>query len=123
MIELHNIRFHYPTERFALEIGGLAVKREEPTAVIGPSGCGKTTLLRLIAGILRPQAGTVHLLDQDLSSLDEWAVRAFRIRNIGLVFQELELIDYLTAEENILLPYRVTDALRGANLESQSPRT
>ncbi len=65
----------------------------------------------MIAGILRPNIGSVRVLDTDVSSLSERAARAFRVSTIGLVFQDFELLDYLTAEENILLPYRVTSGL------------
>lgn len=111
MIRLENIRFRYPNERFELRLPSLEIGESESVAVVGPSGCGKTTLLRLIAAILRPAEGSVRILEREVSSLPEAEARAFRIRNIGLVFQEFELLDYLTAAENILLPYRVTDAL------------
>ena len=111
MVRLEKIRFRYPDERFELRIPSLTFEDRECAAIVGPSGCGKTTLLRLIAAILRPADGTVTILDETLSSLSEAAARAFRIRNIGLVFQEFELLDYLTATENILLPYHVTDHL------------
>ena len=112
MISLRDLRFRYPTERFELRIADLSLSGQEETAIVGPSGCGKTTLLRLIAGILRPNGGEIQVLNQDVAKLSESQARAFRIQNIGLVFQEFELLDYLTARENILLPFRVTTALK-----------
>jgi len=117
MIRLENIRFRYPNERFELRLPALELGDGEPVAVVGPSGCGKTTLLRLIAAILQPAEGSVRVLDHEVSALPDRDARAFRIRNIGLVFQEFELLDYLTATENILLPFRVTTAL---NLDEET---
>jgi putative ABC transport system ATP-binding protein len=111
VLRAEGLRFRYPTERFELAVDRLELEPGLATAIIGPSGCGKTTLLRLIAGILRPRAGTLDVLGEDLTQLDEAAARTFRIRNLGLVFQEFELLEYLTVAENILLPYRVSAAL------------
>ena len=120
MISLSQLRFRYPGERFELRLGDLEIPAGQIAAIVGPSGCGKTTLLRLIAGILRTGSGTVKVGEQEVNRLDEKGARAFRIQNIGLVFQEFELLDYLTARENILLPYRVSDALSlAANTEER----
>ena len=110
-IHVEDLRFRYQSARFQLSIDDLEVASGEPTAIIGPSGCGKTTLLRLMAGILRPAAGRVEVLAEDVAAMDESRARAFRARNVGLVFQEFELLEYLTAEENILLPFRVCSGL------------
>ena len=110
-IQIDNLAFRYEGERFELAIDRLSIDRA-PTAIIGPSGCGKTTLLRLIAGVLRPNQGEVRVLDQTVSALSDARARAFRIRHIGLVFQEFELVDYLNARDNILLPFRISGALK-----------
>ena len=111
MIEISDLRFRYGEGDFALRVPALSIARGERAAVIGPSGSGKTTLLNLIAGIARPQAGRVITVGHDLSDLDEGAVRNFRVENIGLVFQEFELLEYLDVLENVLLPYRVNSSL------------
>jgi putative ABC transport system ATP-binding protein len=110
-VRLRNLTFHYPGQRFGLRIPQLATEESETLAIVGPSGCGKTTLLRLIAGILVPSSGEVTVADQELTQLDERRRRDFRIRHIGMIFQDFELLDYLSARDNILLPYRVTSAL------------
>lgn len=112
MICLSQLTFRYPSERFHLRIEELEVPEGQQAAIVGPSGCGKTTLLRLIAGILRPSAGSVRVLGEELAHLPEAQARAFRIRQIGLVFQEFELLDYLDARDNILLPFRVSGSLK-----------
>ena len=83
------------------------MERGERVAVIGPSGSGKTTLLHLIAGIRTPEAGRVVAREVEVSALDEAGRRDFRLRHLGLVFQEFELLEYLTVLDNILLPYRI----------------
>ncbi len=81
-------------------------------AVIGPSGTGKTTLLNLIAGISVPDSGSVVVHGEEISSLGDSARRSFRARNIGFVFQNFALMDYLSAAENVRYPYRVAPQLR-----------
>lgn len=81
-------------------------------AVVGPSGSGKTTLLNLAAGILVPSSGTVKTNDVEISELSEARRRDFRVSNIGLVFQEFELLEHLTVLDNILLPCRITSKVK-----------
>jgi ABC-type lipoprotein export system ATPase subunit len=112
MISVSDLRFSYPGGEFELNVSDLSVERGEKLAVIGPSGSGKTTLLHLMAGIRLPQGGTVITDGVEVTSLDDGARRDFRIRRIGMVFQEFELLEYLTVLDNILLPYRVNGSLR-----------
>ncbi len=112
MIEIDDLRFDYGAGDFCLDIPHLHVKEGERVAVVGPSGSGKTTLLNLIAGITRPQSGQIVTGAAELSALDDAAIRDFRIANIGLVFQEFELLEYLHVLDNVLLPYRINGALR-----------
>ena len=111
MISISDLRFRYSQGGFALYVPELVVESGERVAVIGPSGSGKTTLLNLIAGIRSPQSGSVITKQVDLSSLADAARRDFRIRNIGLVFQEFELLEYLNVLDNILLAYRINGSL------------
>jgi ABC-type lipoprotein export system ATPase subunit len=112
MIEIKDLRFQYGAGGFCLDIPRLQVADGETVAVVGPSGSGKTTLLNLIAGITRPQSGQVVTGATELTALDDRAIRNFRIENIGLVFQEFELLDYLDVLDNVLLPYRINSSLR-----------
>jgi putative ABC transport system ATP-binding protein len=79
--------------------------------MVGPSGSGKTTLLHLLAGILAPAKGSVVIDDVEVAELGREDRQDFRALSVGLVFQEFELLEYLTVPENILLPYRVSPAL------------
>ena len=112
MIEIEGLSFRYRGGSFVLDIPGFRVASGEKLAVIGPSGSGKTTLLNLIAGIATPDGGSVKVGDTQVSALDDRQRRDFRISNLGLVFQDFELLDYLNVLDNILHPYRITRALR-----------
>jgi putative ABC transport system ATP-binding protein len=111
MIEIEDLRFSYDEGSFSLEIPRLTVDDGEQVAIVGPSGSGKTTLLNLIAGTAVPRSGQVVTNGCKISSLHDSARRDFRISNIGLVFQEFELLEYLTVFENILLPFRINRTL------------
>ena len=111
MIAVTDLRFSYSEGEFALHVPELSVERGEKVAIIGPSGSGKTTLLNLIAGIRTPQSGKVETRGTDIGSLDDSARRDFRIRQIGLVFQEFELLEYLNVLDNIVLPFRINRSL------------
>jgi len=71
--------------------------------LIGPSGCGKTTLISIVAGILKQDAGEVRLFGEDLRKLSEGAQADFRARNVGFVFQQYNLVPTLTSQENVAL--------------------
>ncbi len=112
MLEVTDLAFRYGRDGFELRVPRLQVRRGETVAIVGPSGSGKTTLLNLVAGIRLPQAGRVETDGQDLSRLSAAGRRRFRIQRIGLVFQQFELLDYLSVRDNILLPCRITGAVR-----------
>jgi len=111
MIQIHDIDFRYPSGDFHLSIPNLKVEAGEKIGVIGPSGSGKTTLLNLVAGILTPGKGSVWIDDLEISKQNDKTRRDFRITNIGFIFQDFGLLDYLDVKNNILHPYRITRAL------------
>jgi putative ABC transport system ATP-binding protein len=112
MIRIRSLEFQYPSGDFHLDVPEFTVEHSEKVAVIGPSGSGKTTLLNLLAGIYTPQNGSVEVDTISVNRLAEDDRRDFRIANIGFVFQDFELLDYLNVINNILHPYRITGALR-----------
>lgn len=81
--------------------------------IMGASGSGKTTLLNCIATMIKPSSGKILLKDTDISSLKGSALADYRGRKIGYLFQEFELLDNMTAQENIALPL----SLQGISLE------
>jgi putative ABC transport system ATP-binding protein len=82
----------------------LQIGRGEAISLIGPSGSGKSTLLMVMAGLERPDTGTVTVAGSDLGALDEDSLARFRGRNIGIVFQSFHLIPTMTALENVAVP-------------------
>lgn len=107
MLELHDIIFSYPQADFVLRLECFEAAAGEAVAIVGPSGCGKTTLLQLAAGILCPQSGKVTIGGKTLTGKSSGERADFRLRNIGLVFQEFELVEHLTVRDNILLPFHL----------------
>lgn len=112
MIDIDSLEFRYRAGEFRLRVPTLTVATGEKVAVIGPSGSGKTTLLNLISGIFTPQTGRVSVNGVEVSALNDAQRRDFRVTSIGFVFQDFELLDYLHVLDNILHPYRITQALK-----------
>jgi putative ABC transport system ATP-binding protein len=111
MIDAASLAFRYPDGTFTLAIERFDVDAGEAVAVIGPSGCGKTTLMHLIAGILVSRTGEITVKGEAVHAMSDAQRRLFRIRNVGLVFQDFVLLDYLSVRDNIVHPYRINHAL------------
>ena len=107
MISINKLRFAYSDGQFSLQIPELVLKAGRSVVIIGPSGSGKTTLLSLMAGILPVTSGNVCMGDTKVHELSDTARRLFRLRSVGLVFQDFQLIDYLSVLDNVLLPCRI----------------
>ena len=88
----------------ALDGVDLQIGRGEYVSIVGPSGSGKTTLFNMIGGLDRPTRGRVYLDGVDISKLDAYELAWFRCRKIGYIFQTFNLIEVLTAVENVALP-------------------
>jgi putative ABC transport system ATP-binding protein len=106
VIELSGVRkaFGRASRRVVLDGLALHVARGEFVAVRGESGIGKSTLLNLIAGLDRPDAGRVRVDGADLATLDDDALTRLRRRSIGFVFQAFHVLAYLSVAENVALP-------------------
>ncbi len=113
MVALANVQFSYGQGdgAFSLAIPDLVIRKGERVACIGPSGSGKSTLVGLISGILTPASGTVTLGNFDITAASDEQRRRARATRIGMVFQEFELLEYLSAMDNILLAYRISAEL------------
>lgn len=109
ILEVVNLKKIYTT-RFgsnkveALKNVTFSVEEGEYVAIMGESGSGKTTLLNILAALDRPTSGTVLLDGRDISKIKESNISAFRRDNLGFVFQEFNLLDTFTLQDNIFLP-------------------
>lgn len=109
ILEVNGLKKIYST-RFggnkveALKDVNFSVEQGEYVAIMGESGSGKTTLLNILAALDKPTNGSVILDGKDLSKIKESAIAAFRRDNLGFVFQEFNLLDTFTLEDNIYLP-------------------
>ncbi len=112
MVKIESLVFSYGNNSFRLTVPSLSIQPQEKLAIIGPSGSGKTSLLKLISGILLPQQGQISINNISVNSLPDARRRDFRITNIGFIFQDFELLDYLDTFDNILHPYRISNALK-----------
>lgn len=109
ILEVNGLKKIYTT-RFggnkvqALKNVNFSVEQGEYVAIMGESGSGKTTLLNILAALDKPTGGVVKLDGQDLSKIKESAISAFRRDNLGFVFQDFNLLDTFSLEDNIYLP-------------------
>ena len=101
------LTFAYSNGPNVLDIPELTVNRGERVFLHGPSGSGKTTLLGLIAGVLKPDPGSLEVLGQDVGALSSPARDRLRASHIGYVFQMFNLIPYLNVRDNIALPAKI----------------
>ena len=88
----------------------LNIRQGEAVGLVGPSGSGKSTLLMTLAGLERPDTGSVRVAGQDLGALDEDGLARFRGRNVGIVFQSFHLVPTMTALENVAVPLELAGA-------------
>lgn len=91
----------------ALNDVSLSIEDGQFVAIIGTSGSGKSTLLNMLGGLDTPTSGSVQVEDQNLEAMTDEQLTAFRRQRIGFIFQNYNLIPYLTAYENIVLPVRL----------------
>jgi len=112
MIDATELRYRWPGSREdCLDIERLQIERGRSVFLHGPSGSGKSTLLGLLAGVLLPRSGQVHLLGTDWAALSGARRDAFRADHVGYIFQQFNLLPYLSVLDNVLLPCRFS-ALR-----------
>ena len=107
VIELRNLLRYYQMGNEnvkALDGVNLNIGRGEYVSIVGPSGSGKTTLFNLIGGLDKPTDGNVFIDGVDISQLDAYELAWLRCRKIGYIFQSFNLIQVLTAVENVALP-------------------
>lgn len=113
-------------QRVLFKIPNLTIKTDEKVLIKGASGKGKTTFLHLLAGLFAPNEGCINIGETEITRLDEEERCVFRRKNIGIIFQKLNLIEHLTALENIELSLRdhhkltkAMEALKAVGLEGR----
>jgi putative ABC transport system ATP-binding protein len=104
LIELSELGFAWPGQPELLDIPAFSLQRGESLFLKGPSGSGKTTLLGLLGGVQKPARGSIRLLGSDLSQLSAGARDHFRVDHTGYIFQQFNLLPFLSVRENVELP-------------------
>ena len=121
-ISLSNIKFSWGSAEpdFQLKLNNFQLNRQESSILVGPSGAGKSTLLSLICGTIRPEEGTVRILDQSIENKSAAERDSFRADHLGIIFQQFNLIPYLSAIDNVLLPLHFSSKRKKKSGETQS---
>ncbi|WP_374078656.1 ABC transporter ATP-binding protein [Bdellovibrio bacteriovorus] len=113
LIEIRDLQYTYEGQTTpTLRIPEFSVIRGEELFLYGPSGTGKTTLLEMFSGVLKPSQGSLKILGCDFAQMSAAERDAFRAEHMGYVFQNFNLIQYLTVQENIELPLHLSAARR-----------
>jgi putative ABC transport system ATP-binding protein len=122
VIQIENLAFRYPkTGSFCLDIRELHADAGDRIFIYGPSGSGKSTLLGLLGGVLSPERGTITLLGRELTGMTSSARDKLRADHIGFVFQQFNLIPYLSVTDNVLLSCRFSARRRLRALAAGKP--
>ena len=114
LLKVHQIHKSYQQGKHRVEVlQNLSMKANtgEKVAILGPSGCGKSTLLSLLAGLDKPDRGTVEIDGHDLAKMSEDERSIIRSQKLGIVFQQYHLMRNLTAVENVGLPLELLGSL------------
>ena len=105
IIEINDLQFEWNNKKqFSLKIKELKIQNKKKIIIFGRSGSGKSTLLNLISGILSPTSGTLCVKNIEINQLSQKKKDQFRANNIGVIFQQFNILDYLSPLQNILLP-------------------
>lgn len=126
MLVIQNLRFRWPRQRhWQIDIADFSLMPGERVFLKGASGCGKSTLLGLIAGINSASEGTLHIHNTEVSALKGAKRDAFRADNLGYIFQQFNLLPYLSVIDNVTLPCRFSKARKaraGTHLQHEAKR-
>lgn len=105
-IAISGLRFGFGSDDDVLAIRELRIRTAQRVFLFGPSGCGKSTLLALVGGVLVPREGAVAVLGRNLAGLKSTARDRIRADHVGFIFQQFNLVPYLSVVENVSLPCR-----------------
>lgn len=105
IIKIDSVRFYWSKKsNFKIFIQNLEIKKGEKVLLLGESGSGKTTLLSLLCGFLNPLSGTISINGNEINKLSSKSKDEYRADNIGIIFQQFNLLPYAGVIDNILLP-------------------
>lgn len=106
VLELRGLEFSWPGRDWRLHLAQLILEAGETMFLHGPSGTGKSTLLNLVAGTLAKPGGVLRVCGRDLASMSGAARDRLRADHLGIIFQQFNLLPFLSMRENVLLPCR-----------------
>ena len=102
MIKINNLSKKFD-EECNIKIKDMEFKDKTSYVLLGPSGCGKSTLLNMITGVITPTTGNVMIDDVEITDLSQQEKDAYRLKNVGYIFQDFKLIEDMTVEDNLNL--------------------
>ena len=106
VLQVQNLRFGYEPGQTLIDIGSFTIRKGESVFLRGPSGSGKSTLLGLIGGVLTPDAGSISISKQDITDITPGQRDQIRADYLGIIFQQFNLLPYLSVIQNCTLPCR-----------------
>lgn len=117
VLRIDGLRFAWPRSPWTLHVPALGLEAGDRVFLHGPSGTGKSTLLNLIAGTLLPQSGTVRVAGEDVAKRSGPARDRLRADHLGIVFQQFNLLPFLSMVDNVTLPCRFSRRRRERALQ------
>jgi len=106
VLQVKDLRFGYDPEQTLIDIDGFQIRRGESVFLRGPSGSGKSTLLGLMGGVLTPDAGSIAICTRDITQTAHGLRDQIRADHLGIIFQQFNLLPYLSVIQNCVLPCR-----------------
>ena len=110
-MQVRDLAFAFAMQE-VLSVDEFTLHEKQSCAIMGPSGCGKSTFVHLLAGLLTPDRGSIEILGQNLSLLNESARDRYRGQHIGFIFQRFHLFPALSVWDNLLLAQRLSREIR-----------
>ena len=117
VLEVRDLRFGYEPNQTIIEIESFNIRKGESVFLRGPSGSGKSTLLGLIGGVLEPDMGAVKICGQDTTKLTSGKRDQIRADHLGIIFQQFNLLPYLSVIQNCILPCRFSSTRKQRAIE------
>jgi len=119
VLQVSDLRFGYTPGQTIIDIGQFSISKGESVFLRGPSGCGKSTLLGLIGGVLTPDSGAISICGQSLSDVSSGKRDQIRADHLGIIFQQFNLLPYLSVLQNCTLPCRFSASRKARAIEKE----